>query len=128
MSVNFSILQDRQAIVIEVGGHASTIDVVNMRRRTVELQQQTSISCYLVDLRELESIDDGSVFEAHDLGERFAQVGFSNDNLTAVLLPEDTQARRQIEFLHNVEINRGRGPIKYVESYSDAFDWFAACA
>jgi hypothetical protein len=81
-----------------------------------------------VDLRELESIDDGSVFEVHDLGERFAEVGFSNDNLTAVLLPEDTQARRQIEFLHNVEINRGRGPIKYVESYGDAFDWFAACA
>ena len=128
MSVKFSILQDQQAIAIEVSGHATTPDVVNMRRRTVELQQQTSMTRYLVDLRKLESIDEGSVFEVHELGERFAEVGFSKDNVTAVLLPEDARARRQVEFLHTVEINRGRGAIRYVDSVSDALEWFAACA
>ena len=36
--------------------------------------------------------------------------------------------RPHFEFLHTVEINRGRGPIKYVDSFGDAFAWFAACA
>lgn len=128
MSINFSVLQDQQAILIEVSGSTSAQEIADMRRHTVELQQKTGFTRYVVDLRALDSIDDGSVFEVHELGERFDQAGFSKSNATAVLLPKDAQARRQIEFLHTVEINRGRGPIKYVDSVGDAFTWFAACA
>lgn len=125
MSIHFSLLQNEQAILIKVSGRTTTPEVAEMRRRTVELQNETRISRYVVDLQNLASIDDGSVFDVHHLGERFSDTGFSPDNVTAVILPANVQARRQVEFMHTVEINRGRGSIKYVQNVDDALTWLA---
>ena len=125
MSIHFSLLQNEQAILIKVSGRTTTPEVAEMRRRTGELQNETRISRYVVDLQNLASIDDGRVFDVHHLGERFSDTGFSPDNVTAVILPANVQARRQVEFMHTVEINRGRGSIKYVQNVDDALTWLA---
>ncbi|HEY5643594.1 MAG TPA: hypothetical protein VIS31_12050 [Woeseiaceae bacterium] len=108
-------------MLIEVSGHLNSADIASMRRRTVELQQQTRR--YIMDVRRLEKIEEGSTFEVHEIGERFSDVGFSALNKTAVIMPQNPAARRQIEFLHTVEINRGRGAMKYVQSIDEAFTW-----
>jgi hypothetical protein len=99
-------------------------DVHAMRRRAVELAEQTGYRNFIVDIRQFESVEDGSAFVAYDLGEQFKDSGFSVWNNTAVLMPEDPAARAQAELLHTVEVNRGRGVLSYVESYEEAFDWF----
>ncbi len=124
MEIEFSILNEHQAIAIEVAGRLVAEDVREMRRRTVEIAEQTGYRNFIVDIRKLLSIEDGSAFIAYDLGEQFKESGFSVWNNTAVLMPEDPAAREQAEFLHTVEINRGRGVLSYVESVDDAFSWF----
>jgi hypothetical protein len=124
MSIEFSILDEQKAIAIVIDGHLTSADVKEMRRRAVELAEQTGHPNFVVDIRDLLSIDGGSAFSAYDLGEQFKSSGFSVWTSTAVLMPEDPAAREQAEFLHTVEINRGRGVLSYVESYDEAFTWF----
>jgi hypothetical protein len=124
MKIEFSVLDERKAVATEIEGHLTTRDVQDMRRRTVELAEQTGYRNYIVDIRHLLSIDDGSAFSAYELGEQFKDIGFFVWTNTAVLMPEDPAAREQAEFLHTVEVNRGRGILSYVESYEEAFTWF----
>ena len=124
MEIEFSILNEQRAVAIEVAGCVSAEEVREMRRRTVELAEQTGYRNFIVDIRKLLSIEDGSALVAYDLGEQFKESGFSVWNNTAVLMPEDPVAREQAEFLHTVEINRGRGVLSYVESVDEALSWF----
>ena len=124
MEIEISILDEQRAVAIEVSGCVSAEEVREMRRRTVELADQTGFRNFIVDIRKLLSIEDGSAFVAYDLGEQFKESGFSVWNNTAVLMPEDPAAREQAEFLHTVEINRGRGVLSYVESVDEALSWF----
>lgn len=124
MGIEISILDEQRAVAIEIAGCLSAEDVREMRRRTVELAEQTGYRNFIVDIRKLLSIEDGSAFVAYDLGEQFKESGFSVWNNTAVLMPEDPAAREQAEFLHTVEINRGRGVLSYVESVDEALSWF----
>jgi hypothetical protein len=124
MNIELSILSDQRAVAITAKGHVTVEDVQDMRRRTVELAEQTGYRNFIVDIRNLLSIADGSDFSAYDLGEQFKESGFSVWNNTAVLMPEDPAARAQAELLHTVEVNRGRGILSYVESFDEAFSWF----
>jgi hypothetical protein len=124
MGIEISMLDEQRAVAIEVSGCVSAEEVREMRRRTVELADQTGFRNFIVDIRKLLSIEDGSAFVAYDLGEQFKESGFSVWNNTAVLMPEDPAAREQAEFLHTVEINRGRGVLSYVESVDEALSWF----
>jgi hypothetical protein len=124
MKIEFSILDERKVVAIAIDGHMTAADVHAMRRRAVELAEQTGYRNFIVDIRQFESVEDGSAFVAYDLGEQFKDSGFSVWNNTAVLMPEDPAARAQAELLHTVEVNRGRGVLSYVESYEEAFDWF----
>lgn len=128
MTIEFSVLNEQKAVVIKAEGQVTSADVREMRRRSVEMAEQTGYRNFIVDIRKLLSIDDGSDFAAFDLGEQFKEAGFSIWNNTAVLMPEDPAARAQAEFLHTVEVNRGRGVLSYVESYDEAFSWFADMA
>ena len=123
MNCLFSVLPEKETVLIEVSGRLNSADIASMRRRTVELQQQTNFRRYIMDVRRLEKIEEGSTFEVHEIGERFSDIGFSALNKTAVIMPQNPEARRQIEFLHTVEINRGRGAMKYVQSIDEAFTW-----
>lgn len=124
MKVEFSRLDERKAISIGIEGRLSTQDVIEMRRQTVVEANETGYSNYIVDIRNLQSIDNGNTGATFDLGDQFNDIGFSVWTNTAVLMPQNEEARRQVEFLHIVEINRGRGLINYVESYEEAFEWF----
>lgn len=124
MNIEFSILNDQKAVAITAKGHVTADDVQEMRRRAVELANQTGYRNFIVDIRDLLSIAGGSDFSAYDLGEQFKESGFSVWNNTAVLMPEDPAARAQAELLHTVEVNRGRGILSYVESFDEAFGWF----
>lgn len=124
MNIEFSILNDQKAVAITAKGHVTADDVQEMRRRAVELANQTGYRNFIVDIRDLLSIAGGSDFSAYDLGEQFKESGFSVWNNTAVLMPEDPAARAQAELLHTVEVNRGRGILSYVESFDEAFSWF----
>lgn len=124
MNIEFSILDEHKAVSIVVEGHLTAADVQEMRRDTVEIADQTGYRNFIMDIRRLLSIADGSDFAAYDLGEQFKETGFSVWNNTAVLMPEDPAARAQIEFMHTVEVNRGRGVLSYVESFDEAFSWF----
>jgi len=124
MGIDISTLDQQKTVVIEAEGNLTSADVKDMRRRTVECAEQTGYRNFIVDIRKLVSIEDGSAFVAYDLGEQFKETGFSVWNNTAVLMPEDPVARSQAEFLHTVEINRGRGVLSYVESFDEAFTWF----
>ena len=124
MTIEFSVLTEQKAISIVVEGHVTSADVREMRRRSEEMTEQTGYRNFIVDIRNLLLIDDGSDFAAFDLGDQFKETGFSVWNNTAVLMPEDPAARAQAEFLHTVEVNRGRGVLSYVESFDEAFSWF----
>ena len=95
-----------------------------MRQRSVELVSDTGFKNFIVDLRKLESLEKGKTFAIFDLGTKFSDHQFTIWSNTAVLMPTVEKARDQIEFLHTVEINRGRGVINYVETMEEAFSWF----
>ena len=124
MGIEYSVLDKQKAVAIEIDGGVTSDDVRAMRRRTVELAAETGYRNFIMDIRRLLSIAGGSDSVAYDLGEQFKNVGFSVWNNTAVLMPEDPSARAQAEFLHTVEVNRGRGVLSYVETYEEAFSWF----
>jgi len=120
METLFTVLPEQRTVLIEVSGQMDVPAVTAMRRRTVELQQETNFRRFIMDIRRLSPIEEGSTFEVHELGERFSDTGFSHDNKTAVIMPANQAAKRQIEFLHMVEINRGRGQMRYVGSIDEA--------
>jgi hypothetical protein len=124
MNFEFTIIVEQRAIAITAKGHVTAEDVQQMRRRAVELAGQTGYRNFIVDIRNLVSIADGTDFSAYDLGEQFKESGFSVWNNTAVLMPAEPTARAQAELLHTVEVNRGRGILSYVESFDEAFSWF----
>jgi len=123
METLFTVLPEQRTVLIEVSFQMDVPAVTAMRRRTVELQQETN---FIMDIRRLSPIEEGSTFKVHELGERFSDTGFWHDNKTAVIMPANQAAKRQIEFLHMVEINRGRGQMRYVGSSDEALIWLGA--
>ena len=124
MSIQFETWPEAAALIIRTRGDVDAVAVDDMRRRTVELTRQTGFHNYLVDMTELRSIANNDTFAAYDLGDRFGKAGIAFSTKTAVILPRDDEARRQAEFLHTVELNRGRGDLQYVEDAAEARDWF----
>lgn len=128
MNVEFSTLPGQQTVVITIMGDLDAEAVRAMRNETLEQARTTGYQNFLVDVSDLRSIEGGNAYATFDLGEQFNEVGFSVWANTAVIMPRDDDARRQIEFLHTVEINRGRGVINYVETPEEAFAWFEEMA
>lgn len=128
MKIELSRLEKQQVVLITIEGDLTAADMNDMRRRTIEEADATGYGNFLVDIRQLRSIEGGNTYATFDLGEQFSDIGFSVWANTAVLMPDDDAARRQAEFLHTVEINRGRGVLNYVESFEEAFTWFEEMA
>lgn len=124
MSIRFSVLEDKETVVIDADGDVMAEQLIAMRERSVELVAETGFTNFIVDLRKLQSLEKGRTFAIFDLGERFSEARFTVWSNTAVLMPDDEAAREQVEFLHTVEVNRGRGVINYVENFEEAFSWF----
>jgi hypothetical protein len=123
MSINFSILEDQGAVVISVSGHVDRAEVTCMREQTVAIFEETKICNFVMDISDLVSIEKGSSFSVFELGTKFRATGFPLHSKTAVVMPTDPKAREQAELLHTVEINRGRGALKEVDSVESGLYW-----
>ncbi len=123
MSAKFSVREEHQAVVITVGGEVSQADIDAMRARTVAIVKEMGIRHFVMDVSDLISIERRSTFAAYALGDEFRSIGFPLDAKTAVVMPTNADARKQIAFMHTVEINRGRGPLQEVDSVSDGLLW-----
>jgi hypothetical protein len=123
VSIDFAILEEHSIAVITVKGHVSQTEADAMRARTVRLIEDKKILNFVMDISELLSIEQRSPFAAYALGDEFRSIGFPMNAKTAVVMPTEPGAREQAELLHSVEVNRGRGEIRYVDGVDEGLDW-----
>ena len=128
MAIRFSVLEDKKAVLIEAEGAVVAEEILQLRKRAVEVIAETGLMNFIIDLRNLESLERGRSSAIFDLGQSFSDANISVWTNTAVLMPLDQGAHEQVELLHTVQINRGRGIINYVESFEEAYSWFAEMA
>ena len=126
MSIEFKINKKDNVIIIVANQDISNVDVSWMRNKTIDVLNATGINNFLVDLSETTSILEQDVLSAYQQGKAFQAINFPVTTKTAVILPVDENARKQAKFLHTVESNRYRGPIRYVSSYEEALVWFSS--
>jgi len=124
MSIEFTSNKEDEVILITLSGTISAEDINGMRRKTIELLNETGIKNYVVDMTAVTSMLEQKTTETYQMGKKFKEIVFPYSTKTAVILPRDDEARTLATFLHTVEINRVRGPMKYVSSYEEALDWF----
>ena len=124
MSIAFSMVDENRAVLIRIEGHVSEPEIVRMRARSSALALDSNCSSFIMDISGLELIEKGDALAVYELGEKFQRSGFPYTTRTAVIMPVNPVAREQVEFLHTVEINRGRGVMKYVDDIDQALEWF----
>lgn len=124
MSIEFSMVDENRAVLIRIEGHVSEPEIERMRARSSALALESNCSSFIMDLSGLELIEKGDALVVYELGEKFQRSGFPYTARTAVIMPVNPVAREQVEFLHTVEINRGRGVLKYVDDIDQALEWF----
>ena len=124
MSFEFTVNRDDDVILITLNKTVSIEDLKLSRTKTIELLNETGIHNYIVDLSAVISFLDQDVITTYQMGKEFQNIKFPLSTKTAVIMPMDEEARNQATFLHTVEINRMRGPLKYVSSYKEALSWF----
>ncbi len=124
MAIEFSILHDKRAVLIEAGGDIEGSQVEQLRRRAAEIIGETGYTDFIIDFRNVTSLEQGKVGRIVELGEKFSDSRITVWSNTAMLMPSDEAAFRQVELMHTIQINRGRGVLSYVESHDEAFSWF----
>jgi hypothetical protein len=128
MTTEFSVLDDKRTIVITSEGDVDAAELAQLRQRSAELIEETGFTDFIVDIRDVTSIESGKTFAIVEVGESYSDFRITVWSNTAVLLPVDDVAREQVELMHTVEVNRGRGVINYVDSFDEAFSWFEEMA
>ena len=124
MPIVFQINKDDAAVLITATGDISDEEIAWMRMRTMETLQETGIKYFVVDMAQVTSFFERDITKTYEKGKEFAEMRFPMSMKTAVILPLDDEVKNQAEFLHTVELNRARPPIKYVSSYAEALAWF----
>ena len=128
LAIEFSILDKNRAVLIEIDGILDADQTEAMRQRCVALVAETGIADFIVDMRRLEALERGDPAAIVDLANKFKDHDFTVWSNTAVLMPTSERAYEQIELLHSIEVNRGRGVMNYVETIDEAFSWFEEMA
>ena len=128
MAIEFSILDDKRAVLIEVDGDIDARHLEQLRKRAAEIISETGYTDFIIDLRNVTSLEQGKVVRIVELGESFSESRITVWSNTAILMPVDETAFKQVELMHTIQINRGRGVISYVESLDEAFSWFEEMA
>lgn len=128
MAIEFSILDEKRAILVRIDGAVKFDQLQEMRQSAVDLIARTGITDFIFDMRELESLENGDPAAIADLGSAFKAHNISVWTNTAFLMPVDERAYEQVELLLEIEINGGRGVVDYVESTEEAFVWFEEMA
>ena len=128
MATEFSVLDDKRTIVITSAGDVDAAELTGLRRRSVELIEETGFTDFIIDFRNLNSIESGKTFAIVEAGESYSDFRITVWSNTAMLLPEDETVREQVDLMCTIEINRGRGVISYVDTFEEAFTWFEEMA
>ena len=128
MATEFSVLDNKRTIVITSEGSVDAAELAGLRQRSAELIEETGYTDFIVDIRNVTSIEQGKTFAIVEVGESYSDFRITVWSNTAVLLPEDESVREQIDLMCTIEINRGRGVINYVNSFEEAFSWFEEMA
>jgi len=126
MSIDFQINIDDDAVLITAVGDISDDEVTEMRIKPLEILDETGIQNFVVDMAAVTSFLERSTLRTYEMGKEFVDMKFPLSMKTAVILPIDDKVKEQAQFLHVVELNRARPPIKYVSSYDEALNWFRA--
>jgi len=124
MSIEFKINIGDDAVLITAVGDISGEELTEMRIKTIETIESIGIKNYVVDMMNVTSFLKRSTIKTYEMGKEFTEMEFPLSMKTAVILPIDKKVREQAEFLHTVELNRVRPPLKYVFSYEEALAWF----
>jgi hypothetical protein len=128
MATEFSVLDDKRTIVIRSEGDVDATELAGLRRRSVELIEETGFTDFIVDIRKVTSIESGKTFAIVEAGEAYSDFRITVWSNTAMLLPDDEAVREQVDLMCTIEINRGRGVINYVDTFDEAFSWFEEMA
>jgi len=128
MAIEYSVLDEKRAILVRIDGPVNSEQLQEMRRSAVDLIAGTGITDFIFDMREVESLENGDPAAIVDLGRAFKAHHISVWTNTAFMMPVDERAFEQVELLHHIEINGGRGVLDYVENMEEAFDWFEEMA
>jgi hypothetical protein len=126
MPIQFQVNVDDDVVIITTQGHVSDDEMMEMRIETMRTLNETGIQNFIVDMSGLKSLLKNNVVRTYEMGKEFIELNFPLSMKTAVILPRDDKVKEQAEFLHMVEINRTRPPLKYVASYAEAMAWFKA--
>jgi len=124
MSIELKINIDDDAVLITAVGDISDEEVTEMRIKSLETLNETGIQNFVVDMSAITSFLERSTIRTYEMGKEFTEMKFPLSMRTAVILPIDDKVKEQAQFLHIVELNRARPPIKYVSSYEEALNWF----
>ncbi len=124
MSIEFETNLDDDVVLITAVGDISDEEMKAMRIKTLEVLEETGIKNFVVDMAKVTSFLERSTLRTYEMGKEFTEMHFPLSMKTAVILPRDKKVRAQAEFLHIVELNRARPPMKYVLSYIEALTWF----
>ena len=114
--------------MIKIDGTVDAEQAEQMRQQSVNIVAETGIKNFIVDMRGLESLLDGQTTAIVDLASEFKGHEFTVWSNTAVLMPVNERAHEQIDLLHTIEVNRGRGVLNYVETIDEALSWFEEMA
>jgi hypothetical protein len=128
LAIKFSILEKKRAVLIKIDGTVDAEQAEQMRQQSVNIVAETGIKNFIVDMRGLESLLDGQTTAIVDLASDFKDHGFTVWSNTAVLMPVNEMAHEQVDLLHAIEVNRGRGLLSYVETIDEAHSWFEEMA
>lgn len=124
MPIVFQINEKDDAVLITVTGDIDDDEITQMRVQTLETLNETGIHNFVVDMSEMTSFLERDTLKTYESGKEFAEMKFPLSMKTAIILPKDNKVTKQAKFLHTVEVNRARPPIKYVASYEEALAWF----
>ena len=124
MSIEFTIKPEDDVVLITAQGDISDDEIAEMRIKTMEVLSETGIHNYVVDMAKMTSFLERNTIKTYESGKEFVEMKFPFSMKTAVIMPIDDKVREQAKFLHVVELNRARPPIKYVSSYEEALAWF----
>ncbi len=125
MPIELSLSDSDRIAVLTLAGRIDIPDIQWMRTETMNVVRRTGITDWVVDLRDVTEIVGQQVGKLYEVGDNFRDLEFPMSTRTAIIEPTHESAREDARLIHLVETNRGRAPMKYVDSIEEARAWFS---
>jgi hypothetical protein len=116
MPIDVTFREDDETIIVRGYDNVTEDEMYAMRAEFRRLLDENTVSQALVDGRKITSFMDGNTTTIYKAGSDYAVSGNPQTLRTAIVLPANPQARRDLEFLDTVEANRGRQDTKFSKS------------